>query len=343
MTACLAVGDTLDSAVSTAIINRDIDWQKMCWFAGEHLVTPALAAALHRKGFADQLPVEVRDYLDGMQTLNRERNRIMYGELIAVAGYLNCIGIEPLLLKGANALLPGQYPGAEDRVTGDLDLLVPADRAKEVFALLQQEGYGLDPEHSMETPWAHHLPPLLHSELPVSVELHSRLLDDRVIADRLVEGMEVATLHLSDADVRVRCPDPCTRILHNFLHTQIQDKNHAKFIVSLRQLLEFVQLRTYYAGLDWPGLLARLDPGHHRALAFYLAAGERWFGQAFPSEIKREAGFECRFHVVERVLTKPAWHRLLTPLHRLRNLPKRLLTPAWYLIKIKAFSQGKPF
>ena len=343
LTACLAVGETIDPAVRTAIANRDIDWQKVCWLAGNHLVTPALAAALHRKGLTGQLPDEVQDYLDGMQALNRERNKILYDELVAVAGRLNRIDIKPLLLKGAIALMPRQYPSAEDRVIGDLDLLVPADRAKEVFALLQQENYGLDPEHSIETLEAHHLPPLLHNELPVSVELHHRFLDDPLIDKRMVEGVEVATLNLPDTDTWVQCPDPSTRLLHNFLHTQIQDKNHAKFVFFLRQLLEFVQLRAYYNGLDWPGLFMRVDPEYHRALGFYLAVAERWFGQAYPSEIKREVGFDLRFQVVERVITKPAWHRLLTPLHRIMNIPRRLLTPAWYPIKIKALWRGEPF
>jgi len=33
---------------------------------------------------------------------------------------LNHIDVEPILLKGAIALLPDQYPWAEDRVIGDL-------------------------------------------------------------------------------------------------------------------------------------------------------------------------------------------------------------------------------
>ena len=343
LTACLAVGETLDPTARTAIANRDIDWQKVCWLAGNHLVTPALAAALHRKGLTGQLPVEVQDYLDGMQALNRERNKILYGELVVVAGRLNRIGIEPLLLKGAIALMPRQYPGAEDRVIGDLDLLVPTDRAKEAFAILQQESYGLDPEHSIESPCSHHLPPLLHSELPVSVELHRRFLVDSDIDAHMREGMEVITLKLPDTDIWVQCPDPSTRLLHNFLHTQIQDKNQAKFLFCLRQLLEFVQLRAYYNGLDWPGLLTRLDPESHRALGYYLTAAERWFGQAYPSEIKREVGFDLRFQIVERVLTKPSWHWLLTPLHRIMNIPRRLLTPTWYPMKIKALWRGEPF
>ncbi len=41
----------------------------------------------------------------------------------AVTRVLNDLGIEPLLLKDALALLPAPYPGAGDRVIGDLDLL----------------------------------------------------------------------------------------------------------------------------------------------------------------------------------------------------------------------------
>jgi len=61
--------------------------------------------------------------------------------LIAVAQLLDHIDVEPILLKGAIALLPDQYPGAEDRVIGDLDLLLPVDRIDEASEALRKTGY----------------------------------------------------------------------------------------------------------------------------------------------------------------------------------------------------------
>ena len=111
--------------LAAALTAADLDWPSLIRTAGQHLVTPSLADACRRQGLFDPLPAEVRDYLDGIRDLNRLRNRDLRAALTAIARALDPLGIRPLLLKGANALLPDQYPGAEDRVLGDLDLGVP--------------------------------------------------------------------------------------------------------------------------------------------------------------------------------------------------------------------------
>lgn len=153
----------------------------MLQLAGHQLVTPSLAAALARVGFLDALPEQVREFLEATRDLNRERNAKLRNGLMEVTEALNTAGIKPLILKGAIALVMPDYPGAEDRVVGDIDLLVPADRSGDAYAAVLALGYRQATEAwsrmlRRDRDSLHHLIPLLHPSLPVSVELHTRIL-----------------------------------------------------------------------------------------------------------------------------------------------------------------------
>ena len=350
---CLTPETAADPQLAEDIQVGSIPWPELFWLAGNHLVTPALAGSLRRKGLFAVLPEEIRDYLDSLQTLNRERNQILYRELLHIAQVLNQSGIQPLLLKGANALLPDQYPGAKDRVIGDLDLMVPTDRISEASAALQAAGYlqlSMERVLSRDLIRSHHAAPLLHPNLPVTVELHSRMLLNVQDDAWLSADLMATPIALPGGNATVLVPDPATRLLHNFLHTQIQDLNHALFSLAHRQLLEFVSLRHWQdQQWDWHGLAKRLAPRRHSALAEYLLAAERWYGQPLPPDLRIPVGPKFWLNLTERAQAENHWRRLLALyriprqfLPRLLTLPYRLLTPSWFALKYRSFRRGEP-
>jgi hypothetical protein len=69
-------------------------------------VTPVLAWCLLHKLTA--LPPEIRDYFEGILTLNIKRSETLLTGLAFRA--LNAVDIEPVLLKGAARLIDGTYP-----------------------------------------------------------------------------------------------------------------------------------------------------------------------------------------------------------------------------------------
>ena len=112
---------------------------------------------------------------------------------------------------------------------------------------------------------------------------------------------------------------------------------------SLRQLLEFAQLRAWSAGAepDWPGLLLHLDRvGVGAAVRAHLLAVQTLFGQPLPAGVapgpaarRAEARFWTRLeHPGRGRLLEMRWQaRRLAG--RLARLPRRLVTPAWYPAK----------
>ncbi|MFB1490471.1 MULTISPECIES: nucleotidyltransferase family protein [unclassified Thiocapsa] len=105
--------------------------------ATAHLVAPSLYATLEARGTLASVPEDVRQALACLHELNDDRNRRLRRVLRETAEILNQADIVPVLLKGAIALLPDQYPLAFARVLCDLDLGVPADQADRAGAALR--------------------------------------------------------------------------------------------------------------------------------------------------------------------------------------------------------------
>ena len=123
---CLAPGDAGTDAARNRLEAGRVSWPQVLRQANRGLVVTNLAAALDRRGLMPLAPAEVRDYLTTLHALNAERNQLLRRELARAAQACNAIGVEPLLLKGALALLPDSCPGAEARLMADLDLLIQA-------------------------------------------------------------------------------------------------------------------------------------------------------------------------------------------------------------------------
>ena len=331
----------------------DRDWRAIFRLATAHLVAPSLYAALAAREQLDSVPAEVRDALEALYQLNHQRNRRLRAVLRDTAQILNQAGIEPVLLKGAIALLPGQYPHAFARMLGDLDIGVAGTEAAHRAAeALQAAGFYFAPNVNPAN-WS---APTITIGSAVS-PLRRWLC--RTPPDLLSARMPKAALSLASVQahaepvewdgVRLKIPTLEHRLLHNALHHQLQDQAFFSDRRSLRQLLEFAQLRALpeAATLDWPALVQRLDAvGVGDALRGSLLAAQRLFGQPLPDGVSltRAARWaEDRFWFRLNHPRLGRWLELrwqmLRYARRLPNLPKRLMTPAWYPMKYRSLRQ----
>jgi len=86
------------------------EWEKVLRLSSAHLVTPQLRWALREQGLFSTLPADAAEYLEAVYTLNLEKNTQCEDQLAQFIKALNCIGVRPLLLKGAAVLVGGLYP-----------------------------------------------------------------------------------------------------------------------------------------------------------------------------------------------------------------------------------------
>lgn len=332
----------------TAALQDSLDapnfaWEPMLALAHRHLVAGSWYAALQRRGLLERVPVEMAEHLAALHTLSIERNQLLRRELVRAACAFNTLGVEPLLLKGGLALLPGQSPEITARLLGDLDLLIPADRIADCRNALRAFGYYATHEEDRYASH-HHAPPLFHPDHGAKFELHRAVLGRSLAAALPAEEVWRDSQRIGIEKAIMRTPSLTHRVLHNLLHTLLQDRRAELGTLELRQVLDLVQFRASDDDkIDWPLIQARFAVlGQGAALGAYLRMIHNLFDQPPPDGMrfsKATAWLEWKFELCRR---HPRASRGFYWLMRLKRLPKRLLTPSWYPAKIRELRQGKP-
>ncbi len=270
--------------VIRSLPSRRPEWEAAVAVANDQFLTPALYAAAKHRGFLDVLDPALADYLETVHAHNLARNQGILEQLAELTGLLAGIGATPVLLKGAAALADDLYGDPGARFMHDIDLLLPEGSADAAFERMLECGYRQrDPgEHDR---YAQHLPRLFHPRHAVGVELHTRPLS----WDAPCAALDTTRVFAAAAELPAAARNmgiegflmaPRHRLLHNVLHTQVQDYNHLKERLSLKQLLEFARLLQRDGGdLDWR--LFREDvaqEGYTQVLQRYVLMSRHLFG-----------------------------------------------------------------
>jgi hypothetical protein len=344
------VSDALRSMLrreTFSIVAERISWDEVVKLASEHAVTPTLAWALRE---ARPIPHEVRDYLDVTLDLNRRRNESILDCLESALAALNSAGCEPVLLKGAAALVDDLYPAPSLRYLIDLDILVPKSRLRDASVALNKIGF----RAMIDAPkrrWVrrpspppptdfHHLPPLFDEGAAVSIELHQAIgapeFEPILSAETVLERRNKRSFRGLDSFV----PCPTDRITHNIVHSQLHHPRQQRGTVELRQLFELVLLAAKFAEeIDWGEVENRFRAtGHLEVLQRQAAIVQT----VFDVDLKISGQYTPEFSALLRsnVLFPPSIRRTISLSqiiaayykHFLRNplLAANLLNPLWW-------------
>jgi Uncharacterised nucleotidyltransferase len=262
-------------------INRNLTWELIIEVASFHHVTPALARCLKKD---KDVPGDVRDYFEAALALNMQRNERMLSSLARIAGLLNAIGIEPLLLKGVAHLVEGIYPEPSLRILGDIDVLIPVTRSAETVAALEAGGFGTKSSDVVPPPTHHHLPMLHDPETGSGVELHTDVISRSADAVISTAWFCEKTRPILFRGHRVRLPEPTRNVGHTIFHSEAFHGLYTLNKIQLRHLLDTALIRAHDAGaIDWnelEGRFSAVDLGE--LLATYLHFAAELLGQPAP-------------------------------------------------------------
>ena len=111
----------LDSSYFPA---TQIFWDKLVQYGSSQLVLPAIYGALKRKKLVDHAPIDLVFYLQEITDLNRKRNTAILKQINFLSKLLNRHQIEHVFLKGAAMLITKPYDALNERMVGDIDILV---------------------------------------------------------------------------------------------------------------------------------------------------------------------------------------------------------------------------
>jgi hypothetical protein len=254
-------------------------WRGLSALVNEHFLGPAVWASLGH----NEPPGDVRTDLRTQYHRNLVRLVQIRAQLMEVLSALNEAGVSPAPLKGALHLLENTFRNPATRVLGDLDILVARPEADTAMSALEARGYRLQRRSPMEEHDAAMLPPTTG----VLVELHSELATSPVTCilptETYLRGCEV----VERGSVHYLSASADHVVLHNVLHSQVEDRNHKVFGLPLRQLHTFVTFVLHRGRqVDWSEVIRVMEThGDLRVLAGYLDLAEAVFGLKPPVKL----------------------------------------------------------
>lgn len=259
---------------------HDIAWRDVIALANERFITAELLTTLTPEA-RKKLPSVATEFLIEAEKRTRRRNRELVATLQGVAGLLNEVGVEPLLMKGAATWVKANAVDLDPprpRLTSDLDLMLTAATLARGVERLSAAGY-----HVMED---------------------NRGADHAVVVMGRTGDVGALDLHLAPpgwrgrldasqiwpASRRVRCGDAIVRTLPPHLlifilmtHDQVHELRFWRGGFDLRHLLDIRALASNSEPVDWRELasLAR-RAGLEHALAAQLWAARDIAGASVP-------------------------------------------------------------
>ena len=285
----LYLSGALDQPLNATDLPVDTaSWQKVLRFSGAHHVTPLLRWAFKKNALMSALPIDILEHIEAMYAINLDDNLRYEDQLAHLIQTLNSLGVRPVLLKGAAALVRGLYPTAGERFVGDIDILIPPHQLEDVVNKLLAEGYTtkatkvelLDVANFIQT-GGHHYTPIKHPDWPVWVELHVHPVLSHVEQLLTHEEMVRDAISINWRGTECLLPSPTHFVMHTIIHAFFVD--YLKFqTLAFRQLFEFVHASRVYANqIDWTVIQQRFV-GYSTN---YLVWANVYFGFEVPSQL----------------------------------------------------------
>ena len=245
------------------------------------------AAALEDAGLFEELPQAAHDQLASALVMADARVRVALWELDRIQwATRDHPGVDLICMKGCAYVLLG-LPNVRGRIFADVDLLLPEQQLEGIEQLLNRRGWKtqeLSPyDDNYYRRWTHELPPLMHREREVEIDLHhnivprtARLKPDGaklVAGARDIDGSHLKVLAGEDL------------VLHAMVHLMFDSDLTEK----LRDLVDIDDLCRHFSQQDeafWSTLMGRADElGLGRPLYYSLRYCTRLLGTTVPETI----------------------------------------------------------
>jgi hypothetical protein len=221
-----------------------IFWDRLVQLGSNQLVLTAIYGALKRKKLIGHAPKDLVSYLQEITDLNYKRNSAILRQITFLSELFNKHKIDYVFLKGAAILITKPYDTMNERMVGDIDILVSQKALLRAQQLLLNEGFssvsnkfsftkGIFPENSHK-----HLKRITHPNHIAAVEIHRRLLikENHLIAPNNVIENKVQSKHGQ------WIPSKQHLWQHAILNWQYNDSGMARNALAFRSILDVLYL-----------------------------------------------------------------------------------------------------
>ena len=220
-----------------------IDWENFVACCSNHLILPVIYLKFQLHGIIEYLPEELSEFLKEIYDLNVLRNTQILEQLHDITGVLNNDNIYPVFLKGAGNLLDGLYSDIGERMLGDIDFLVPEKDWLPAVKILENEGYSAEitMPRNFDIGSFKHYPRMSNPGFLAPLEIHRLPVNERHQSwfnPCIIDQEKKTVTALNGCYVQ----SDNHKIIHNFIHAQLDHNYHTYGIVSFRDLYDLCLL-----------------------------------------------------------------------------------------------------
>jgi hypothetical protein len=175
--------------IISSILNEDFDkdllvqllpsinYEELVKTGSAHLMIPAIYCKLKSRNLLELLPNDLVSYLQEIADLNYHRNKTILDEIYFISNLLKKENIHHVFLKGAALLVSNCFDKINERMIGDIDILVAEHQLLEAQIILKRNNYCTTHSNIEYKHYNHrHLPRLVAKDKIAALEIHKKLL-----------------------------------------------------------------------------------------------------------------------------------------------------------------------
>ena len=227
--------------IKTKIIDSQYFWDGIVEMGSRHLVLPAVYGNLKRKNILKLIPVDLENFLKNIYEKNGERNKKILLQIESLNDLFLKNNIDHIFLKGSALLLSNKFDVLNERMIGDIDILIRKENVLKARDLIIKNGYkffNAEINFTKGLIEQRHLNRMTHENQIAAVELHKEVLNGNKI--RLLPSEKLFSETVEIGGKKILNFKRLTE--HIVLNWRFNDYGVLKKTLSLRVVYDYINM-----------------------------------------------------------------------------------------------------
>ena len=227
--------------IKTKIIDSQYFWDGIVELGSRHLILPAVYGNLKRKNILKLIPVDLERFLKDIYEKNGERNKKILLQIESLNDLFLKKNIDHIFLKGSALLLSNKFDVLNERMIGDIDILIRKESILKARDLIVENGYkffNTEIDFTKGLIEKKHLTRMIHENQIAAVELHKEVLNGNKFKLIPSENLFSETVEIG----RKKILNSKRLVEHIILNWRFNDYGVLKKTLSLRVVNDYINV-----------------------------------------------------------------------------------------------------
>jgi hypothetical protein len=227
--------------IKTKIIDSQYFWDGIVELGSRHLILPAVYGNLKRKNILKLIPVDLERFLKDIYEKNGERNKKILLQIESLNDLFLKKNIDHIFLKGSALLLSNKFDVLNERMIGDIDILIRKESILKARDLIVENGYkffNTEIDFTKGLIEKKHLTRMIHENQIAAVELHKEVLNGNKFKLIPSENLFSETVEIG----RKKILNSRRLVEHIILNWRFNDYGVLKKTLSLRVVNDYINV-----------------------------------------------------------------------------------------------------